>query len=87
MRDEAPALTLPAVQTASAAMLDALQELGVEFIFANFGSDHPAIVEAIASSRAAGKPMPRVITCPNEMVGMSAAHGFAAANGRTSRTA
>jgi len=82
MRDEAPALTKPSTYTASAALLDALQELGVEYIFANFGSDHPAIVEAIAATRAAGKPLPRVITCPNEMVGMSAAHGFAAATGR-----
>ena len=63
-------------------MLDALQDLGVEFIFANFGSDHPAIVEAIAAARAAGRAIPRIVTCPNEMVGMSAAHGFAAATGR-----
>ncbi|HVY34207.1 MAG TPA: thiamine pyrophosphate-requiring protein [Caulobacteraceae bacterium] len=68
--------------TASGAFLDALQELGVDYIFANFGSDHPAIVEALAEARAAGRPLPQVITCPNEMVGMSAAHGFAAATGR-----
>ena len=70
------------VYTASSALLDALQDLGVEFIFANFGSDHPAIVEAIAAARAAGRAIPRIVTCPNEMVGMSAAHGFAAATGR-----
>jgi acetolactate synthase-1/2/3 large subunit len=63
-------------------LLDALQDLGVEFIFANFGSDHPAIVEAIAAARASGRPIPQIVTCPNEMVGMSAAHGFAAATGR-----
>jgi acetolactate synthase-1/2/3 large subunit len=68
--------------TASSALLDALQDLGVEFIFANFGSDHPAVVEAIAAARAANRPLPHVVTCPNEMVGMSAAHGFAAATGR-----
>jgi len=28
--------------TASSALLETLQDLGVEFIFANFGSDHPA---------------------------------------------
>jgi acetolactate synthase-1/2/3 large subunit len=70
------------VYTASSALLDALQDLGVEFIFANFGSDHPAIVEGIAAARAAGQSLPQIITCPNEMVGMSAAHGFAAATGR-----
>jgi acetolactate synthase-1/2/3 large subunit len=71
-----------AVHTASAALLEALQDLGVEFIFANFGSDHPAIIESLAAARATGRAVPRVITCPNEMVGMSAAHGFAAATGR-----
>ena len=76
-----PHLSGPA-STASSALLETLQDLGVEFIFANFGSDHPAIVEAIAAARAAGQPLPQVITCPNEMVGMSAAHGFAAATGR-----
>jgi acetolactate synthase-1/2/3 large subunit len=68
--------------TASSALLEVLHDLGVEFIFANFGSDHPAIVEGIAAARAAGRSIPKIITCPNEMVGMSAAHGFAAATGR-----
>ncbi len=68
--------------TTSSAFLEVLQELGVEYIFANFGSDHPAIVEGLAAARATGQPLPQVITCPNEMVGMSAAHGFAAATGR-----
>jgi acetolactate synthase-1/2/3 large subunit len=70
------------VSTAGSALLETLHDLGVEYIFANFGSDHPAIVEAIAAARHAGQSIPRVITCPNEMVGMSAAHGFAAATGR-----
>jgi acetolactate synthase-1/2/3 large subunit len=48
----------------------------VSYIFANFGSDHPALVEAIAEARANGRAIPDVITCPNEMVGMSAAHGY-----------
>ena len=68
--------------TASAAMLEALQEAGVEYIFANFGSDHPAIIEAIAAARATGQSIPKIVTCPNEMVGMSAAHGYAAVTGR-----
>lgn len=82
MFDNPPAPSMTSSYTASGAFLDALQELGVDYIFANFGSDHPAIVEALAEARAAGRPLPHVITCPNEMVGMSAAHGFAAATGR-----
>src|SRR5882757_4700791 len=67
--------------TTSSAFLDALVEAGVSHIFANLGSDHPALVEAIAEARAAGRPIPEVITCPNEMVGLSAAHGFWQAGG------
>ena len=68
--------------TASSAILDALTEAGVEYLFANFGSDHPGLIEAIAQARAENRPCPQVITSPTEMVAMSAAHGFAQARGR-----
>ncbi|MGD0106092.1 MAG: thiamine pyrophosphate-requiring protein [Rhodopila sp.] len=67
--------------TTSSAFLDALIEANISFIFANIGSDHPALVEAIAEARASGRKIPEVITCPNEMVGMSAAHGYWQASG------
>jgi acetolactate synthase-1/2/3 large subunit len=62
--------------TASSAFLDALNEANVSYVFANLGSDHPSLVEAIAEARAVGRKIPEIITCPHEMVGMSAAHGF-----------
>ncbi len=68
--------------TASAAMLEALQEAGVSYIFANFGSDHPALIEAIAEARSLGRPIPAIITCPHEMVAMTCAHGYAQLTGR-----
>ena len=68
--------------TASTAMLEALQDAGVSYIFANFGSDHPALVEAIAEARAHGREIPAIVTCPNEMVAMSCAHGYAQLTGR-----
>ena len=68
--------------TASAAMLEALQEAGVSYIFANFGSDHPALIEAIAEARSLGRSIPAVITCPHEMVAMTCAHGYAQLTGR-----
>jgi len=68
--------------TASAAMLEALEEAGVSYIFANFGSDHPALLEAIAKARSLGRPIPAIVTCPNEMVAMSCAHGYAQLTGR-----
>ncbi len=68
--------------TTSTAFLEALTEAGVSYIFANLGSDHPAIVEALAEARATGRKVPRLITCPNEMVGMTAAQGFAQVSGK-----
>jgi acetolactate synthase I/II/III large subunit len=65
-----------------AAFIEALYEAGVSHIFANFGSDHPSIIEALAEFRATGRPAPKVITCPNEMVALSAAQGFAQVSGR-----
>jgi acetolactate synthase-1/2/3 large subunit len=73
--------------TASAAMLEALQEAGVSYIFANFGSDHPALIEAIAEARSLGRPIPAVVTCPNEMVAMTCAHGYAQLTGRAQAVA
>ncbi len=68
--------------TASTAFLEALDEAGVSCIFANFGSDHPALVEALAEARATGRKVPALYTCPNEMVALSAAHGHAQASGQ-----
>lgn len=68
--------------TASTAFLDALVEAGVSYIFANWGSDHPGLIEALAEAQATGRPVPAVIICPNEMVALSAAHGFAQTSGR-----
>ncbi|MBR0664634.1 thiamine pyrophosphate-requiring protein [Roseomonas hellenica] len=73
---------ISAGHTASGAFLDALQDAGVEYIFANFGSDHPGLVEALAEARAHGRKLPKVITCPNEMVALTAAQGHAQVSGR-----
>jgi acetolactate synthase-1/2/3 large subunit len=68
--------------TASTAFLEALTEAGVGYMFANLGSDHPALVEAVAEARATGRTIPELITCPNEMVALSAAHGHALVSGQ-----
>jgi acetolactate synthase-1/2/3 large subunit len=65
----------------SSQFLDALFEAGVRYLFANLGSDHSGIVEALAEAKAMGKPTPALITCPTEMVALSAAHGFAQVSG------
>ena len=68
--------------TAGTAFLEALKEAGVSYVFANLGSDHPAIVESIAEGQASGRGFPALLTCPNEMVALSAAHGFAQVSGQ-----
>jgi acetolactate synthase-1/2/3 large subunit len=68
--------------TASTAFLEALSEAGVSHIFANLGSDHPPIIESLAEAESNGRSLPRLITCPNEMVALSAAQGFAQVSGQ-----
>ncbi|MBX9991139.1 thiamine pyrophosphate-requiring protein [Phreatobacter oligotrophus] len=63
--------------TASTAFLEALAEAGVDYLFCNFGSDHPAMIEALAEAARSGRRLPKVITCPNEMVALTAAQGHA----------
>ena len=66
----------------AAILVAALAEAGIECLFANLGSDHPPLIEALAQAAAHGLPAPRVFTCPNEMVALSAAHGHALVSGR-----
>jgi acetolactate synthase-1/2/3 large subunit len=68
--------------TASIALLDALTEASVSCAFASFGSDHPALIEAIAAARHAGRDLRRIITTPFEMVGLAAAQGYAQVFGK-----
>lgn len=68
--------------TTGTAFLEALQEAGVSYIFANLGSDHPAIIEGIAQAKKENRKVPELITCPHEFVAMSAAHGYAQLTGK-----
>ncbi|KAF2870481.1 acetolactate synthase-like protein catalytic subunit [Massariosphaeria phaeospora] len=69
--------------TASFAFLEAIWEAGVTHCFVNLGSDHPSILEAIVKGQNEKKgQFPRIITCPNEMVAMSMADGYARLTGK-----
>jgi len=69
--------------TTSTALLEALAEAGVRYIFANLGSDHPGLIEAFARARAEGREedFPRLVVCPHETVALSAAHAYAMVTG------
>lgn len=73
--------TIKSEYTTSTAFLEALQEAGVSYIFANLGSDHPALIESLAQAQKDNKKLPKLIICPHEMVAMSAAHGYAQITG------
>ncbi|KAI0201330.1 thiamine pyrophosphate enzyme [Astrocystis sublimbata] len=69
--------------TASFAFFEALWQAGVTHCFVNLGSDHPSIIEAmVKGKRETGDKFPRIITCPNEMVAMSMADGYARLSGK-----
>jgi acetolactate synthase I/II/III large subunit len=70
------------MQTTGAALLEAMRDSGIEYLFANLGSDHTAFIEAIAAEPAGSRRYPQVITCPSEMVALTVAHGFAQVSGR-----
>ena len=68
--------------TTARAMMDALQEAGVTYLFANLGSDHSALIESWAVAEQEKRPYPKIILCPHEMVALSAAQGYAEATGQ-----
>ena len=53
-------------------------------MFANLGSDHPGLIEALAQAKAEGHraDLPELIVCPHETVALSAAHAYAAVSGQ-----
>lgn len=69
--------------TASTVFLKSLADAGITYVFVNWGSDHPALLEDLERQRieTGGDTLPRVVTCPNEMVALSAAHGFTQVTG------
>ena len=62
--------------------LEALVDLGVEYIFANLGTDHVSLIEALAAWDKQGRRHPEVILCPHEVVAVHMAGGYALATGR-----
>ncbi len=62
--------------------LEALVDLGVEYIFANLGTDHVSLIEELARWDSQGRKHPEIILCPHEVVAVHMAGGYALAKGR-----
>src|SRR5260370_18274597 len=63
--------------------LEGLVDLGVEYIFANLGTDHVSLIEEVARWDKQGRKHPEVILCPHEVVAVHMAGGYALATGRS----
>jgi acetolactate synthase I/II/III large subunit len=62
--------------------LEGLTELGIQYVFSNFGTDHVSLIEELARWDSIGKPHPQFILCPHENVAIHMAAGFAALTGQ-----
>ena len=62
------------VMTAALRLLKLARRTGSKYIFATLGNDHPAFIEAFA---VLGADDLKIIVCPHEMSGLTAAHGVA----------
>jgi acetolactate synthase I/II/III large subunit len=62
--------------------LEGLVDLGVDYIFANLGTDHVSLIEEMARWDKEGRKHPEVILCPHEVVAVHMAGGYALATGK-----
>jgi acetolactate synthase-1/2/3 large subunit len=71
-----------AANSVAEAYLALLAERGVEYLFANAGTDFAPIVEAYVKAAHTGLPAPKPLIAAHENVAISMAHGYAAASGK-----
>src|SRR6185503_14811164 len=71
-----------AVESAAEAYLELLAARGVEYFFANAGTDFAPLIEAYSKRQAEGKTLPRPMTVPHEITAIGMAHGYAMLTGR-----
>jgi acetolactate synthase-1/2/3 large subunit len=69
-------------ETAADAYLGLLASRGVEYLFANGGTDFAPIVEAYAKGLAKGWRMPQPVIVPHENMGVAMAHGYTMVTGK-----
>ncbi len=68
--------------TAGGALLARLKALGVDYIFANSGTDFPPIIEGLAEAASGGWPTPEALVIPHEHTAMGMAHGYTLETGK-----
>src|SRR5579871_3318078 len=71
-----------AVDSIAEAYLTLLAERGVEYLFANAGTDFAPLVEAFAKAAGSGVRVPKPVLAAHENLALSMAHGWAMVTGR-----
>ncbi len=69
-------------ETTAQALLELLALRGVEYFFANSGTDFASISDAFALRQRLGKELPRPVLVPHEIPLVSMAHGYYLASGK-----
>src|SRR5262245_11330860 len=69
-------------ETAADAWLGLLAARGIDYLFANGGTDFAPVVEAYAKGQKLGWKLPEIVVVPHENMGIAMAHGYAMVTGR-----
>ena len=70
------------VETVAQAYLELLRDRGIDYFFANAGTDFASIIDGFARFQAEGRTAPKPLLVPHEYVAVSMAHGYYAVSGR-----
>ena len=73
---------LPPVHTTAHHLLQGFNELGLDYLFCNLGTDHAPLIEEMARWRQRGQAFPKTVLCPHENTAVHMAAGYALATGR-----
>src|SRR5258708_31217988 len=68
--------------TVADAYLEILADRGIDYLFANAGTDFAPIIEAYAKAQARGTKTPKPVTVPHENVAIAMAQGYYLKTGR-----
>lgn len=77
--DKAPQVKL---RSTSHYFLEGLNEIGIDHLFCNLGTDHAPVIEEMARWRKDGRRYPPTILCPHENVAVHMAAGYTMVTGR-----
>src|SRR5262249_25812500 len=69
-------------ETVADAYLALLARRGIDYLFANAGTDFAPIIEAYSKAKSQGRKVPEPILVPHENVAVAMAHGYTMVTGR-----